>query len=1037
MRRPVPRLLRALAVAGLAAWWTGPAPSPAAAADRVRVRAHAHADFGRLAFEWPARVGVTAAVPDTDRLTLRFTEPFEGDLAAAVDRLRGYVRKAARDAAEVNEVLLRLQPDTRHKLSTIGDRIVVVDLFRGGGVPESPTVRVRTGRHAGYGRIVFDLPFAPDYRVEREGERATVRFGRPVRIDVAGIPRDLAPLVPEARTESDAEASRVILRVPPGAKLRDFALPGNRVVVDVFEPAAEASRVADHPAVGVRAPAAPPPPPPAAPTAVTPEVDPPPARPATVAGSGSPAPAAAPPPALAVSSAAVDGGVELRFDWSPPVAAAVFLRAGHLWTVFAGDPAAGGGRLALPPLDAALGDVLGPGEVVDAEGGLALRFPLRREVQPGVTREGGRWRVALRGTAPPPRSLEPRRRSDPARLFFPGAGTVVRLADPEVGDRLHVLPFLEGGLGQPAPRRFVDLRLLATAQGIVWQALADGLRARPVEGGVELGTPDGLRLTILPELNRQAERADAAAPDGRTGAARPAATAEPTPGAEPATAAVEAAGPDPPFGLAAAAPPELHRWALLRRVLAAPPERRDAARLDLARFLLARALAAESLAVLGAVGVAAADGPAAAAPTALARDSLTGAAQLLMGRLPEAQAGLAANALDGDPEAALWRAVLAAVENDWPRAARELERSGSTLAGYPPPLRVRLGLTAALVALEAGRPEKAFAVIDGLRGLDLDPGDRARLRFTEGLALARDGAMTAAEEAWREVAVAGPPETRQKALYAHTALLLQTGKIDAGEALTRLTAARPFWRGHPWEVTMLDGLARVYAQRGDYHRALGTWKEAITRRPEAPEAATIAEAMGELFVAALTAEGDGAPPAFDALKIYRDFPELSPGGDAGDRLTRRLVERLARFDLVDDAADLLDRQVRYRLRGVDRAEAGAYLGELRLREAAPEAALEALRASATVAELPAELGQRRRLIEARALAMAGRGDEALAALAGDTGRPAEHARAMVHWGRRDWPRVIEVAERLLLPGRVAPGDAPLGPEARDLVLRLA
>ncbi|HET6521361.1 MAG TPA: hypothetical protein VFG47_16300 [Geminicoccaceae bacterium] len=33
--------------------------------------------------------------------------------------------------------------------------------------------------------------------------------------------------------------------------------------------------------------------------------------------------------------------------------------------------------------------------------------------------------------------------------------------------------------------------------------------------------------------------------------------------------------------------------------------------------------------------------------------------------------------------------------------------------------------------------------------------------------------------------------------------------------------------------------------------------------------------------------------------------------------------------------------------------------------------------------------------------------------------------------------MIEVAERLLLPGRVAPGDAPLGPEARDLVLRLA
>ena len=132
---------------------------------------------------------------------------------------------------------------------------------------------------------------------------------------------------------------------------------------------------------------------------------------------------------------------------------------------------------------------------------------------------------------------------------------------------------------------------------------------------------------------------------------------------------------------------------------------------------------------------------------------------------------------------------------------------------------------------------------------------------------------------------------------------------------------------------MLDGLARVHARRRDHHRALATWKEAITRRPDAPEARAIAEAMCELFVEALTA-ADGAadtrppPSPLDALALCRDHPELMPSGVAGDRLTRRFAERLAAMDLIDDAAALLERQVRHRLKGAAKAEAGAYLGEL-------------------------------------------------------------------------------------------------------------
>src|SRR5690606_26851597 len=80
---------------------------------------------------------------------------------------------------------------------------------------------------------------------------------------------------------------------------------------------------------------------------------------------------------LMIASGTDAAGAYLDFAWTRTVGAAVFVRAGHLWVVFAAETSRPD-HVVLPPMVAALRDDLGPAERVEASGGIALRFALRR-----------------------------------------------------------------------------------------------------------------------------------------------------------------------------------------------------------------------------------------------------------------------------------------------------------------------------------------------------------------------------------------------------------------------------------------------------------------------------------------------------------------------------------------------------------------------------------------------------------------------------------------------------------------------------------
>ena len=136
---------------------------------------------------------------------------------------------------------------------------------------------------------------------------------------------------------------------------------------------------------------------------------------------------------------------------------------------------------------------------------------------------------------------------------------------------------------------------------------------------------------------------------------------------------------------------------------------------------------------------------------------------------------------------------------------------------------------------------------------------------------------------------------------------------------------------------------------------------------------------------------------------------MTPIGRRGDEMIRRLAERLAAVDLLDQAAELLQYQVDKRLEGAARAQVAARLAMVYLTNRKPDRAIGALR-STRIADLSGELRQQRLLLEARAQSDVGRHDLALDIVSNIAGREAIRLRSDIYWASRRWREASEQIE---------------------------
>ncbi|HEV2548464.1 MAG TPA: hypothetical protein VGU20_14080 [Stellaceae bacterium] len=983
-------------------------------ADKVTVRAAVHESegFARIAFDWPAPVTYDAEI-EGETLRVRFARPIEADFAAVTKYLRDYVAAVAIDDDGVTvRATLKKAASLR---GLVEGRVVAIDLVTSeaeaaarkplakparAASPAKPAtdgaaataVAIRFSDHQGFRRVVFDWHGAPTYSFVAKDGIARLSFERMGALDRQRLGAAFPSFA--AELEEAPASTVVVLHVPDGVSFRHFRSEGAIVVDVVAKPARPhaANPTAKAPAPGEVVP----PPEMIEPSAGTPaeEEEPP----LTASRPAAAAPPPRPPGVLTARAALAPEGASLRFDWAVPTPAAVYRRGAALWIVFAGAK-----QVDLAEARRLPSDLIQRIDQVPQPKATVLRLQPRAGINAAVRRAENTWVVELRpqeAHADAPIAVEPEAEAAPPRVLFRvgDAAEPITLRDPDVGDMVTVVPVSGLGRGIGASQGFVDFEALASMQGIAIRPIADDLRIERTADGVEVSRPGGL------SLSSEGDRRVATVSTGHGG-----------------------------FDFARwqgrTSESFLDRRSRLEQAVAsAPRASRTKARLDLARFYFANLYAAEAEGVLAAIER---DDPAVFGQPAVAM--LSGAVRLLTGDRKGASDALGQKLVEGEPDAGLWRASLAAANGEWNTAVTLFTPATGLLSRYPKALRDRFALEAAEAFLETGQPAAADPMIRlVLKGEPALP-DKAMALYLQGRqALAQDD-YAHAVELWSQVAAMDDRPSRARALFARIAAEYDAAQVSRADAIKALEQLRFAWRGDRIEFQILRKLGELKLADGDQRGGFDILREAALNFPDDPQSKELMKELSDNLADLLLGKESVDVSPVKALTLYDEFKDYAPVGERGDAIVRRLIDRLVSVDLLDRAAMLLEDQVEHRLTGRDKARGAAQLALIRLFDYHPDEALKAL-AIAVDNDLPAELLRQRQQLRARALAELNRNDEALAILNGDTSRDADRLRADIYWRARNWNEAAKVFARIVPPPAA---EAKLDQGSSQIVLNWA
>ncbi len=701
--------------------------------------------------------------------------------------------------------------------------------------------------------------------------------------------------------------------------------------------------------------------------------------------------------------------VQQQAVFDPGVASllSVFRRGDALWVVIGAET----------PLDptvlAAQGSVgFGPAEIAAADGGAALRYVVDPALHPTVELDGTRWIVRLIDepqahsrlveVVPQPEfPLGPR-----VLVEAEGVQGLVRVADPEVGDVLVVAPLQVPTMGLARERRFVEVRLLPSIQGLVAELLADSVTMRIVRQGVEITTSDGLILSPLGD--RRASTVNtfgAPIPDSllRIG---------------------DWQGPPAQFNK--------RRQALQRNVAVADDENLARARLDLARFYVSHGYGSEASGLLGLMRTA--DESLPDRPDFRALD---GVAKLLVGDTQEALDAFDHAELRDREEIALWRAATHADLADWPAANEDFALARPLLAAYPDPFADYFYFRAGRAALEMEEFDALGAMIDLLSSTTDQASDEwAMTDYFRGMIALETGDLAEAEASLKRAARSDDPKIHILASLALVDQGTARGTLTAEQAADELESLRFAWRGDEIEFDISEKLGDKYWEIGRYHDAVSNWQRAVDNFPDHMPAIDLGEAIpGRLADLIVQPRADGGLNPLRASALYSEFKNLLPDGERGIEVALSVVDKLVSIDLLAQASQMLEELTRNRLQGETAVRTALREAGLHLLQDKPDAAIKTLDWTEGVLAAtgaPQDIESERRLLRADSLARLEQPEAALDVLSDQNSRLAAAARVNIAWKAGLWQQASQALADLI--GQPPDGDEPMPQAQADTVI---
>ncbi|AUG52017.1 hypothetical protein [Thalassospira marina] len=909
-----------------------------------------------------------------------------------------------------------------------------------------PGLEIRVGRHPTFYRLVFDWPKNVNYQVTGPDGQKSIVFDSPARIDDVATSRRLPRGV--TLTQTGTTPLGVQIATDPARSLRHFR-SGTKVVVDIMgvngNPQGDEAPAGTprSPASGndnvVSQPITPPGAPETAPSgssasgntgskapvnnganANAPRKLGPPETPRAPAATASEGQAAAVESIgkIVVGVTQDASKLELTFPFGRPTGAAIWDRAGFLW--FAFDTRA---ELDLGRVRQEANQVIGVIEQLENPQGTLVRMTIPEGVGL-ITKQDelGGWVVTMEaGQLQPVERLGPTIELDDdtkARLAVPltGVHDTMTVEDPEVGDTLRVVPTTQPGYGIESALHYPEFNVLPSFQGVVVAPINDRVKVSHRTGAANQG-----------------EIADPTAPATRGEAVVVTADNGLNISPEGAKLLASATGVRARTGDDADAGRifDLDNWrrggldnynqaitGLLKEVVDSGDEHRNKARLDMARYYVANGLGPEANAMIEMMER---DDPLIGQKSEFR--ALKGAAKFLNGQYEEADRLLTDPRVGDMTEAKLWRAVNNAARGRPNEGARDLMESIHLLDRYPPELLMRLGPVAAEQALIVKNPKAGMEVIRKmLETPDAPKNKLLDVEYLKGLFEQEAGQFDQAIATWDKVADGDNRKARAHAIFDRTELLLKLKRLTVDDAIAQLEKLRFAWRGDDFELAVLRRLGNLQIEGKHFRDGLKTLRQAAIFFPNHPSTPAVTEKMHKTFEDLYLGDDINNISAIKAVALYDEFRELTPAGEKGDELIRRLADRMVSVELFGRAEDLLLHQIDFRLTGHEKARVAARLALVYLLDDKPKQALDVLDSSDSP-ELGDDLTNQRLHLRARALLDTDQGEEAMKLLADDMTDDAEFLRIEYYRKQKNYGAMADSFQRLVGsdPGNIVDG----------------
>lgn len=912
----------------------------------IRVRASVQPTFVRFVFEMPDGVGVSSVLNE-QKLTLAFNANLNFDLADAVV------------AAPPNVASIKQKGDidqTSVEIALIGD---------------SDVHSFRDDKN-----YVVDIAFQPDKgKMAATPEAAIAKaeagsHGPAAEKPATAKPKDAHSEMAPPTSETIAREAKIEAKIEAKPEVKSEAKPEAPAAMPVAEAPKPAPAIASTEAPHVTE----------ASKEVVKEAAKEPVK-EVPKDAPKPAPAeaqAALPPVAGVDARRDSDGLRVTFPIAVATPAAAFRRGDTVWLVFDTPK-----PIDVEAIRARGGAMIGEVSRMPIEKGQAVRIRLTRPLVYSLTSEEvgkeTNWLLTLADKiqATPLPLLMSRNITDPAlaniAIPFANPGLLHKLTDPDAGDTLYVVTAPRPVRGFIKRQDLVDLSLLESAHGIAIRPNSDEVGIEVGLDKVILGKKGGLTLS---PVDVSAERAPTAVrpvfnPEGwRKGQAEDFWTRQSD---------------------------------LITAISAVEPAQRSLPRLDLAQFYMSRAMYHEAKSV---TELMLSDPLNKEESSALIIHAI---ASILIGRPAQGLKDLANPVIGNSHDSQLWKALACARQGQWADAREKFKNVEFAIASLPLDIQRIVTMDAMRASLEvkdyAGASKRRSEIeVIGVSP-EAGPGFAVlRGRLAEALGHDKD-----ALDDYKFAVASNDRPAAAEAKQLEVALRQKRDEISKEDALKELETLSMTWRGDTIEVKTLQMLSQLYSENGRYRDALTAARTATRLQPNAEASRQAQDLASDLFTQIfLGPKGDELPPV-EALGMFYEFRELTPIGRRGDELIRRLADRLASIDLLDQAAELLQYQVDHRLEGAARAQVAARLAMIYLANRKPDMAITALRAS-RISDLSGELRQQRLLLEARAQSDVGRHDLALDIVSNVSGREVLRLRSDIFWAGRRWRESAEQIE---------------------------